>query len=147
MSDVDDLVTFLRARLDEDDAAARAASWDEWDSTHWHTHHRAQYDGRWAVIDAADDGVITSVDPQASDDPGVAAHIARHDPARVLREVEAKRQIMRVHNARDNWGTCIGCPRDAGGSMHVGIDECPILRALALSYADHPDYREDWRRP
>ncbi|MFD3741603.1 DUF6221 family protein [Streptomyces sp. NPDC058629] len=141
---MDDLVQFLRDRLTDDEQTARAATWDEWDSAHWTAHRRAQYDGRWVIVDHAEEGV-TELTPHAADDAGVAQHIARHDPARVLRDVEAQRQIMQVHNARDNWGTCVGCPRDAEGSMNVGIDECPILRALALPYADHPDYQDAWR--
>ncbi|ROQ69188.1 hypothetical protein EDD93_3685 [Streptomyces sp. 840.1] len=144
---MDDLTQFLRARLDEDDAAARAASWDEWDSAHWHAHHRAQYDGCWAIIDAADDGVITTVDPRASADPGVAAHIARHDPARALSEVEAKRQMVKLHacaaghecSTLDRHGEIDHC------TWVMDSEACTTLRLLALPYADHPDYRDDWR--
>ncbi|MDR7253693.1 hypothetical protein J2X46_002683 [Nocardioides sp. BE266] len=43
-------------------------------------------------------------------------------PDRVVAECEAKRLIVK------RWG---------------GHD--PIIRLLALPYADHPDYREEWR--
>lgn len=133
---MDALMQFLRARLNEDDAAARAASWDEWDGSHWTAHHREQYDGRWAVIDRAAEGVIPTVAPQAADDAGVAQHIARHDPARTLREVETKRAIV------DH----IGRELDATDTPWWYDDKLtPILGALALPYADHPDYRPEWR--
>lgn len=62
---MDDLIAFVAARLDEDEAAARAA-----------------VNFSYGVPDWCDDG----------DPDGV--HIARHDPARVLREVEASRKLL-----------------------------------------------------
>ena len=53
----------------------------------------------------------------------VAGHIARHDPARVLAECDAKRRIVERRNHLDG----------------------PTLRALAAVYADHPDWREEWK--
>jgi hypothetical protein len=149
---MDDLVTFLRARLDEDAAAAQAASWDDWYDNRWTAHHRKQYDGRWTIIDQADEGVISTVDPQAADDAGVAQHIARHDPARVLAEVEAKRAILRWHSTPHTVVDGF-CADEGGPCTHRGEAECSLcgetacatLRLLALPYADHPDYREDWR--
>ena len=52
------------------------------------------------------------------------------DPARVLAECAAKRRILRI------WFESEFCERDV---MNDVID------ALALPYADHPDYREEWR--
>ena len=48
------------------------------------------------------------------------------DPTRVLAETDAMRRI--VENQRDA----------AGG-------DTAVLRMLAVSYAAHPDYREEWR--
>jgi hypothetical protein len=67
-----------------------------------------------------------------------AEHIARHDPARVLAECEAKRRI-------------IGTPPYGHNGLHLCSDEmtddheCVVLRALASVYADHPDFNPDWR--
>lgn len=47
------------------------------------------------------------------------------DRARVLAECEAKRRIV-------EWD-------------EVQLEEHPVLRFLALPYADHPDYREEWK--
>ncbi|WP_406500043.1 DUF6221 family protein [Streptomyces sp. NBC_00846] len=52
--------------------------------------------------------------------PTIALHVALHDPARVLREVEAKRRILARH-ARDPW-------------------PCHNLRDLASPYTDHSDF-------
>lgn len=60
----------------------------------------------------------------------VGAHIIRHDPARVLREVEAKRKVV----DRYAWLREHG---DTGDARWV-------LPLLAAVYADHPDYRPEW---
>ncbi|WP_098010476.1 DUF6221 family protein [Streptomyces sp. sk226] len=139
---MDDLVQFLRDRLAEDEQAARAATWDEWDSAHWTAHHRARYDGRWVIVDHAEEGV-TELTPHAADDAGVAQHIARHDPARVLREVEAKRRLLTDYeeNAADldaQHAPDMDCVGRADGLETA-------LQHLATAYADRPDYRDAWR--
>ncbi|MER7801223.1 DUF6221 family protein [Streptomyces parvulus] len=133
---MDDLVVWLRAQLDEDERIARAAMWCE-DAAAWRAA-ASEYgtptrpDGpRWYIEDSLEDGVIRTVDPQASDDEGVARHIAEHDPARVLREIDAKRQIV----DRYAWLREHG---DTGGTVWV-------LPLLALPYADRPGYRDEWR--
>jgi hypothetical protein len=85
--------------------------------------------------------------------PAEAAHVVRHDPARVLREVGAKRDIVKFHPiTRDviavkpdglhGFG-CATCHQDEGLTMGYGW--CATLLALAAVYADHPDYRAEWR--
>lgn len=58
-------------------------------------------------------------------------------PIRLLAECDVKRRIMMLVE-RTGWapGECDEC-----GSP--GSDA--ILERLALPYADHPDYREEWR--
>lgn len=80
-------------------------------------------------------------------------HIARHDPARVLREVEAKRRIiddaLRYEARIDGeWG-CSHDPDEiaAGVCPYIPPDEIDALRLLALSYANHPSYRQEWAPP
>jgi hypothetical protein len=58
------------------------------------------------------------------------------DPGFRLAECEAKRQIVAQSLAWD---------RD-GGSASQGAKATRVaLRLLALPYADHPDYREEWK--
>ena len=56
-----------------------------------------------------------------------------HEPGcapRILDECEAKRRIVdKVYDVR--------------GVAGIHLDE--VLRLLALPYADHPDYRDEWR--
>lgn len=69
------------------------------------------------------------------------AHIVRHDPARVLREVAAKRRMAEVAVAQ--WKAA-ELPPD-------GHRECAAARALAIlqflaePFADHPDFDPAWR--
>ena len=86
---------FLTARLAEDEgatpakAAAKKVEPEDTETSRWfgHAHWVAKYG---TVVDASNDdyGMITdSIDE-------VCVHIARWDPARVLRDVEAKRRIL-----------------------------------------------------
>lgn len=55
-----------------------------------------------------------------------ALHMARHDPARVLADCEAHRGI-------------VGLAKEQPETF------AEALRWLAEPYADHPDYRQEWR--
>jgi hypothetical protein len=138
---VDDLVQFLRDRLNEDEALALEAP-----------------QGPWHIGNAVDPTQLCHVHTF----PGarvvadglnwlVAEHIARHDPARVLAEVEAKRQLLDEHKpARPEYLPrrelgCMTCSTAQAWDAKANAANCLTLRLLALPYADHPDYREDWR--
>lgn len=127
------LTEFLLARIAEDEAVARSAK--EGAATPW----RAAY-GR--QVEAGDGHLVTPEDEHSySTDPpeGVALHIARHDPARMLAECEAKQQLVELAQGLV-YLRGIGDP--VAPSTPVGED---ILEILANVYADHPDYREEWR--
>jgi hypothetical protein len=127
----DDLVAFLRARLDEDEQGARAVTANGW----------------------------ANIGPHPADSRPVAQHIFRHDPARVLREVEAKRRIIDgLEAARDNLQkSAANYQAWAAGERepHPGVNgsgaESLIpgltyaMQVLASPYSDHPDYHEEWR--
>jgi Family of unknown function (DUF6221) len=110
-----DLAAFLAARLDEDEAAAKAAA----ASGPWYWAEPRTYPQRIAGAEEA-------------------AHIARHDPGRVLREVAAKRAILSVHRPESN-----------GGHAWCGADHeewpCRTMRHLTAVYSDNEGYRDEWR--
>jgi hypothetical protein len=67
--------------------------------------------------------------------------MTRHDPARVLREVEAKRAIA------DAWEQLESERPQLGGDV-FGYEATGLLIAikhLVTAWSDHPDYRVDWR--
>ncbi|WP_327329854.1 DUF6221 family protein [Streptomyces sp. NBC_01201] len=128
---MDNLVQFLRARLDEDEQAARAAMWDEQSDVWTARPPQARYE-RYIVADYCDDGVV-AVAPENADPDGVGRHIARHDPARALRNVDAARKRL----------------VELSDAIEAGRDSYDLAATLLpyelLPYADHPDYRDDWR--
>lgn len=78
--------------------------------------------------------------------PGAGEHIKRHDPARVLRETEVKRSLLRLHGKiQFRW---VGRPLANSKEPYCAHDElsfpCPTIRHLAAIYSDHPDYRQEW---
>jgi hypothetical protein len=146
MDGMDELVEFLRARFAEDEAVARAAS----------VGGRWRYEGTdgigaWTLYDEEwrigtlktyrhDDYDYARVpnfrDPRDIDADANGAHIARHDPARVLAECEAKRQV--VEDMSFYW-------REYPEGLAARELADRTLTRLAVPYADHPDFREEWR--
>jgi hypothetical protein len=122
---LDDLIAFLRARLDEDEQAAVAAAGQP-TYYDWEVHEADPRKQREVRVKGESHQVVSGVDDST------AEHIARHDPARVLREVEAMRRLIQ-------W--CEWMRGDFRGS-DVWKDVLPLL---ALPYADHSDYRDEWR--
>lgn len=131
------ITEFLLARIAEDEAVARAASegrvwtWSESGEVLL-SDHEGEY-GRECIIDTE------GANPPSADTAG--AHIARHDPARVLARCKADRQLLELHG--DN-GTIPG-----RYELRCFADDheypCDTLKIMALPYADHPDYHPGWR--
>ena len=152
------LTDFILQRVAEDEAVAREAIDPARPGEHW----------RWEAPDATDDpdaqlwlrtaeefATTSGVGPlpafplgfefKAEPSRGMA-HIARHDPARVLAECEAKRRIVGLHVCACPDPTCGDCG-ECSGLHHADPTPapCDTLRLLALPYADHEDYDEGWR--
>ncbi|MBM4482260.1 hypothetical protein GS443_02760 [Rhodococcus hoagii] len=126
-----DLVEFLRARLDEDDQMAREAGKR---ATDW----RSDGVGGGGEPITWDDeggwiGEHTIVYSEGWPEGGEALHIARHDPARVLREVAAKRRILDLAGEISR-----------SGAEFAEQDYRTLTRSLAAVYSDHPDYQQEW---
>jgi hypothetical protein len=83
-------------------------------------------------------------------DHDAARHIARHDPARVLREVEAMRRIVEMHPPQPTSDGAPECRECSWYEAYEGFNDhsepwpCPTLRTLATIWADHEDYRAGW---
>ncbi|MFG1847793.1 DUF6221 family protein [Micromonospora carbonacea] len=144
---MNDLVNFLRAQLDDDEQVARAAISPPW------IHHIAPDPSGPDHTLLMASRVISA--GHAADDllwPADAEHIARHDPARVLAEVDAKRQlldgIMNLKRPTYQRGSSIVNGRRGTHypARPVGPDpRDALLRLLALPYANRPGYRDEWR--
>jgi len=148
----DALVAFLRARLEDDERVARGTrtppDWHqgpvedpEWESNEvvhmWPPEHHTPYeqDKHWR-------GLTTGAE--------LAAHIARQDPARTLREVEAKRQLVGIFEIAVR-NEALPHPQHVQGiyppAVFISGYRAALeytLRCFAALYADHPDYQADW---
>src|SRR5215207_4259769 len=113
-----DFIGFLTERLNEDEAYARnvlASLPPEWGPFTW----------EW-----------TAYSSEPSDPyPYCIVHERAPTPARVLAEVEAKRQLLRLH---DDLGE-LRCAEDEQESP------CPTLLVMAIPYQDHPQFQPEWR--
>ena len=137
------LLQFLEARLaeDEKDACDAATMTDggQWGSS-YHVVNGPRVEGvpRRAVAECASFGGRYA-----------AQHIARHDPARVLAEVESKRYLLRLHAPHEVDGpvmringkdqvvpntNCLSC-----SDRNPPTWPCATLKALVGPYAGHPD--------
>ena len=130
---MDDLAAFITARLDEDEAMAHAAA--QAFAAEWRSADRGVFNGGVRLADAAF--------------ARMAAHIARHDPARVLREAAAKRAIVAahrpvLHHDEDAGSAC--CAAETAFDVYAKAEPwpCPTIRAIAAVWSDHPDYRAQW---
>jgi hypothetical protein len=75
--------------------------------------------------------------PDWQTDPGDgdnAKHIARHDPARILREADAKLAVLDELDLAAH-----GQPRPYVDALLF------VAKQTGTVYANHPDYRENWR--
>lgn len=144
-ADTADLVVFLRARLDEDQQAAEAAAWCD-DGAKWSVWRgKERYENPFVITDALDTG-ITAVRSESADTESVAEHMARWDPERVLADIDAKRQLIELHQEKQEQGYSSDFCAECGfGETSQEYYPCATLRLLALPYADRPGYREDWR--
>jgi hypothetical protein len=80
-------------------------------------------------------------DPQSMAD---AAHIARHDPDRVLRGVEAKRAILdRYAGACAEVRSFVTAERRTAARI-AQFELEAVVHLLALAWAAHPDYDPAW---
>lgn len=143
MSGVDDLVTWLRQQLDDDERVARAAT-----SAPWIHHVAPDPSGPDHTLLTGEHGVI-SVGFMQDDPirPADAEHIARHDPAQVLAEVDAKRRILDAYVDAVRMERLMDETDDDGKWDWLFKSEAleGAVKLLALPYADRPGYREEWR--
>lgn len=120
-----DPIAFIEARLAADEQTAKAAI-------------GAGERGEWTADGCCVEGDIHIYD-EGGHDERQAEHIARHDPARVLREVEAKRQLLEMYReAKVYYDANRSAPAGEAHGLWTAV------RLLALAWADHPDYRAEW---
>jgi hypothetical protein len=133
---------WLRAQLDEDERAAKAASMLS--KPPWGPRITCDPDDYVSGRIVDDRGyTVVHVEDQTPG-PAEADHIARWDPARVLRKVAADRLILDLHfpdttrYVEPQCHECSGC-----GCCSVDWP-CDTVKLVALPYAAQPEYGEAW---
>lgn len=140
------ITEFIAARLDDDEAYARNAFRP-------HGDEGPKNGPEWREIWSGTVECGPGGEHIATFDSQLSRHIERHDPARVLREVAAKRAILKQYQAAltaNQIGTRPGGIHSISSRIRAE-DEAALdvlsraVAHLAAAYADHPDYREEWR--
>lgn len=142
---MNDLVAFLRERLDEQEARARALPSGPWE---WKTvEDDPQYD---ELAGPEGESILVS-----SDTENFCSWITRHDafdaylqdiqPARMLAEVEAKRRVIaQWEDVRAQARNPVSVDNFQAARIEQGALS-DVLRLFGACYADHPDYKPEWR--
>jgi len=129
----DDIVEFIKTQLDEDEAVAKAAVGGPWWSEDGYLYREGpdNFGEVWILPPHPD---------EYEKDAATGEHIARHNPAVVLVEIEAKRRVLARHGPMDpDWAEsqrawhdkyggdspfelepppCIGCGGSGSGGRH-----------------------------
>lgn len=135
-----DLVAFLRARLDEVERVEQ----DKWTLGEWVDKPCPVCEWpvkSYSILPPEGDRELNPCQHRITIDEfnAWAGANPAADP-RVLRDVEAKRQIIDLHE-----GPHV-CPKDDNGMESFWTrDDCPTVRLFGSEFADHPEYREEWR--
>lgn len=120
----DDLVAFLKSCVDEDERVAKAATSGPWSAVESYPDAWVINGPTYNIASEGRDGDISS---------GDSAHIARHDPARVLAEVAAKRRIIDEYERSRS-----GPPTED----ELGLGRA--VRLLASVYRGRSGWRSEW---
>ncbi|MFJ9128915.1 DUF6221 family protein [Streptomyces sp. NPDC102340] len=167
---MDDLVQWLGEQLDVDERVARMASGstfdggpgnlapvptgDEWEAFEGEVEAELLValrpnlprppdvmSGMWgAWISQSPD----PADPEAGSPMPALVHAALHDPARVLREIDAKREILATVQLHLDAAT--STDSQLSGPAKTGLVALrPVVKALASPYAERPGFLNEWR--
>lgn len=115
MTGMDDLVTFLRAQLDDDERVV-------------------------LQLNAAPGGVYLEPETPDVNTMNLGAYLMRWPPKRMLAEIGAKRASLDQLSALGIYLDGAACSHPG---IRVWIQQ--VLKLLALPYADRNGYRAEWR--
>jgi hypothetical protein len=144
---VSDIVTFLRAQLDEDERVALTCPVHDWhvEKTYVPAHVARGWPTPAYEVGLLRPAFIDMYEPDGMTfEVAYCEHAARWDPTHVLAEVAAKRRILDLHHG-SNDGDCTICVvPEWGYPSHGGSPParypCDTVRALLAPYADRPGY-------
>jgi predicted DNA-binding transcriptional regulator AlpA len=164
-----EFVQWLRAQIDEDERAAQATAGaisrvPAPGSMDWRAAEEGadEQGARWRIAAVPPEDTVPSLEVLGGVHSEVLArHCAEYDPRRVLREIDSKRRIVDLYAAavddraalRARMHEVLHADSDEFMRLHrqesKSIEQAealsPVVRLLALPYADRPGYREEWR--
>jgi hypothetical protein len=136
-----DIAEFLNARYDEDEVAASALDFVHIEAT------EGVWSSKYLTLRKSDGTVSHTSELPAA----LADHVVRHDPARVLADIAAKRRILAAFDADDAvWAEVRAAANGRPSFDHQRARSLQnettlmVLRNLAAPYAEHPDYAAAW---
>ena len=142
---MDEWVAFLRARLDEDEAVAKACADNDGNLGWWDSRvvasgdHTIRTDGTRTVARIRRQDVEGDFG-RLLDADAVAAYIAQYDPVRALSEVILWRRILLEYAIPPGTDAVYGgTERETGFRLALSF----ALKAKMATYAGHPDYPQE----
>lgn len=153
---------FIAARLAEDEAAANAAGGDRWaydtskafcaagdgevyrpDSTREYSYGNGHTGHEYSYVTCDSEGLTPAVELAEG------VHIARHDPARVLRQVAGVRKLLALYSEHRINSPWEDDEIEVYGDRWIGADNVfsAMLTQIAAIWSDHPDFQPEWNTP
>lgn len=126
---MDDLVVFLRTRLDEEDRLAADC---------------VTTDGEW---EARGEDLVTDEGNEFALQAAPATHAAHHDPAHAIRSVASRRTVLVL---RESVLLRMDRAMAAGDGAAYSLARAElrvtdfVVRLDAAIYSNHPDYNPSW---
>ena len=148
----DDMLSWLRATIEGDKAAAEANGDESWTA-----HDEGEYDD-WTIV--IGDGSVKTADScgcccKGTLDEVEAKHIALHDPRDTITRCEAELALLDLH---EHVGTSSVASRLVGGKCEPfgcavchekdqivwGEGVCATVRLLATGWRHRPGFNPEW---
>ena len=135
MTYIDDLIVFVKARLDEDEATANANSGARPGLTIG-LGDTEEHGPNWPDYQTYDSDDLTAANQ----------YLDRFRPLRMLREVAAKRAIVaECESFRETAAMMRDTMTGVGPGVKAGCDVLgDAVQMLAAAWVDHPEYRSEW---
>jgi len=138
---MDDLVQWFGEQLDDDERIARAAAHGE--AGEWTNGGSYPVSVAGDLPEGADAFERAVAFDEGSPSEEQAAHIARHDPARVLRDIAADRKLLALFVEVGAREVDLD---DAFEYAHGWVNALGMaVRLRASAFSERRGYREEWR--
>lgn len=134
MRDIEGLTAWMCIQMDEDERVARAAIPGPWEAKWWGVRTAYDFDRPGYIHHGERVGIANNSGTVGNREAEIdnAEHIARWDPARVLAEIQAKRERL----------LCIESQLADDADDETALW---LARVEAWPYADRPGWRPEWR--